>query len=232
MNMLSNLGPLLCDSTFLNSNLDITNFNVCHFNAQSIAPKNSSEKLQEIRHLFNNCKYDVIGISETWLKNYITSTGISINGFQMVRNDRNWMRGGGVCLYVSKKLKVKVIDNFMNEGNIETLFVEISLGKNNKILVGVIYLPHGNFSGCEALIMDLTGRYNNCIIMGDFNTDIYTKSHIVRDFCSRSNLNIIHNCIPTHINVFHNTSTLIDYFFVSNRDLVIQKTQYQFPPLN
>lgn len=73
MTMLCNLEPLLCVGASLNHNL-----NICHFNAQSIAPKSSSIKLLEIKKVFENSKYGIIGITETWLKSYITNTGVRI----------------------------------------------------------------------------------------------------------------------------------------------------------
>ncbi|XP_046801406.1 uncharacterized protein LOC124418642 [Lucilia cuprina] len=70
--------------------------------------------------------------------------------------------------------------------------------------------------------------------MGDFNTNLFdtTKSQIVRDFCIRAGLSVIHNCLPTHFTDNLSCSTLIDYFMVSEPDLVHTKMQYQMPVLN
>lgn len=230
--MFCNLGPIISNSKFINSSIDTNYFNVCHFNAQSMAPRNNSMKFDEIKHLFDDCKYDIIGVSETWLKSYISDKSVEIKGFKTFRNDRCWRRGGGVSLYISDKLKVRLVSNYMNEGIVESLFVEIIKNNNDKLLIGVIYLPHGNFADCEDFISDLSSRYENTIIMGDFNTDLFVKSATVRSFCFRSNLSIVHNSLPTHIQEFHNTSTLIDYFFVSKMDLVKTSAQYQIPALN
>lgn len=229
--MFGNLGPLLDSRMVLNDSLNADNFNVCHLNAQSMVPRNSSTKFDEMKYIFDDCKYDIIGVSETWLKSYVSDGCVAINGFQIFRNDRCWMRGGGVCIYVSDRYKVRVVNDYMDEGNIESLFVEVNINES-KLLVGIIYLPHGKFSECEDLLIDLSTRYNNAIFMGDFNTDLFSNSSIVRNFCDRSNLSVVHNSLPTHINEVHFSSSLIDYFFVSNIDLVNQKKQYQFPALN
>lgn len=51
--------------------------------------------------------------------------------------------------------------------------------------------------------------------MGDFNTNLFQigKSQMVRDFCLRSGLSIIHNCLPTHYTENLSSSSLIDFFF-------------------
>lgn len=86
--MYDNLGPLVCNSTNLNSNLNTNDLNICYFNAQSIVPNNSSMKFHEIRHLFEGSNYDIIGVTETWLRRNVPDGTVAINGFNIFSNDR------------------------------------------------------------------------------------------------------------------------------------------------
>ncbi|KAI8117844.1 putative RNA-directed DNA polymerase from transposon BS [Lucilia cuprina] len=218
---MNNLGPLI-DSSHLENNLTSDFFNVCHLNAQSLVPRSNSIKYEEMKNLLENRLYDVIGVSETWYKDYISDDTISLSGYQIFRNDRLLSRGGGVCLYISDKFKARVLCDYMEETLIESLFVEVSLGGTDKIVVGVVYLPQGNFRHAEDYLGDVASRFPNLILMGDFNTNLFdtTKSQIVRDFCIRAGLSVIHNCLPTHFTDNLSCSTLIDYFMVSEPDLV------------
>lgn len=112
--------------------------NIGHFNACSMNPKNLSGKFDEIRKILSGHQLNIVGISETWLKQYISNKSVSISNYKIYRNDRSNSRGGGVALYISKNIKSKLIAKSLDA--IEYLFVEIVL-MNTKILVGVVYRP-------------------------------------------------------------------------------------------
>lgn len=66
-------------------------------------PKNLSGKLDEIRKILSGRQLDIIGITETWLKPYISNKSVSVHNYKIYRNDRIKKRGGGVAsLKVSK----------------------------------------------------------------------------------------------------------------------------------
>lgn len=41
------------------------------------------------------------------------------------------------------------------------------------ILVGVVYLPHGNIDIFGFMISGIFEKYTNIIVMGDFNNDLF-----------------------------------------------------------
>ena len=74
-----------------------------HLNARSIW-----NKIDLIRNTFINKNVDIITFSETWLTSKMPNEMIDIEGYTIVRNDRNWhedqitqitKKGGGVYLY-------------------------------------------------------------------------------------------------------------------------------------
>lgn len=69
-----------------------------HLNARSFLPK-----MAEMRIIASKSKTSLIAISETWIDNSVTDSEISIEGYHILRKDRN-RSGGGVCVYVRSNL--------------------------------------------------------------------------------------------------------------------------------
>ncbi|KAI8120449.1 putative RNA-directed DNA polymerase from transposon BS [Lucilia cuprina] len=230
--MVNNLGDTINNELLNRLNLRQTNLNVVHINAQSIVPRANSTKLEEIRHIFKNNIFDVIAISETWLHHYILDSADKIDGYHIYRSDRRYMRGGGVCMYIKNGLNTRMVHTFDDEGNCEGLFVEIRANRLVRILLGVLYLPHGNFRGCEEELADLSSKYNHIIITRDFNINLYNNGDMMRTESASLGLGVIHNSIPTHVDTRFNSYSLIDYFLVSFPNLVCKNGQYCFPALN
>lgn len=82
----------------MNCALDSDYLNICHANIQSICARELS-KFEEFKLCFHNSKVDVICLRESWLTDNIPDSLIEIEGYNIVRNDRIYSRGGG-CLYI------------------------------------------------------------------------------------------------------------------------------------
>lgn len=209
------------------------NLNFGHFNCQSFKLNCNSSKISEIRNILVGGYLSVIGVSETWLKPHISTRAVDVSGYSCHRNDRPNIRGGGVAIYVSKKIRHRIV--FLGEryGDTECIFVELNVGAV-KLLAGVVYLPHGNFNGLEDQISDLVVKYSEVIIMGDFNNNLFdiNKSNLVRSVSSNMNLSIVHNCVPTHYDIAHNSNSLIDYFLVSSPKSVKLSNQFHNPGIS
>jgi exonuclease III len=119
---------------------------ICHIIARSLYTfdndlKSNRTKLDEIESvLCLQYRYDIICISETWLKSNISCEDIKINKYTVYRKDRSDNSSyRGVAIYVvdhllsQRRLEIEV-------QSLEYLCVEI---KNNgkSILVGVCYRP-------------------------------------------------------------------------------------------
>lgn len=228
-----NLGPIASDITFLQSNLSAhsENLNIGHVNAQSLNPSVSNTKFEEFKNIFMHSCLDIIGISESWFKSNIYSQSITLPGYNLVRNDRpDEDRAGGVCLYISEKLRYRVLFHSDRYRACESLFVEV-FGNGASAVVGVVYLPNGDIDLFEELHRDLFDRFSNIVVMGDFNCNLFnvSMSERVRALSSRSGLTCLHNCLPTHLCVRYNSTSLIDYFMLSQPFLVACKGQLMLP---
>ena len=117
---------------------------ICHINARSLYGfdkdlKSNRTKLDEIESVVClQYRYDIICISETWLKSNISCEDIKINDYTVYRKDRSDNSGyGGVAMYVAdhllsqRRLEIEV-------QRLEYLCVEIK-NHGKSILVGVCY---------------------------------------------------------------------------------------------
>lgn len=68
-----------------------------HLNARSLLPK-----ISELRYLANKTTAAIISVTETWLDSSVTNSEIKIEGYSIVRRDRN-RHGGGVCTYIYER---------------------------------------------------------------------------------------------------------------------------------
>lgn len=147
--------------------------NVCHINTQSI---NMPSKLDEIRQTFINSDVHLIAVSESWLKSNVTNSSVSIDGYKLYRNDRPRKRGGGVCFYVSNRIRVSKIVSLSSSSRFEHLFIELLIA-GCKVLCGVVYNPDrsNDVDEFEIALSTVVPLYDDVIIMGDFNYDLLSS---------------------------------------------------------
>ncbi|KAG6459782.1 hypothetical protein O3G_MSEX011606, partial [Manduca sexta] len=202
------------------------NFNVVHFNAQSI-PAHFPDMLAS----FDCTHIHAILVSESWLKPCLSSTTSSLPGFRLIRNDRTARGGGGVAIYLRSHIRHSIVSvspqpPLPDAG--EHLFLEVEFSLN-KLLLGVYYCPSLRidfFSSLEIILENLTPSYSQTIIMGDFNTCI-----LKNDRRSSTLLNTIQSCnlslLP--LSATHHspncTPSLLDLIFVSSLERVAKHGQ-------
>ena len=92
-----------------------------HLNMNSLIAK-----LDWIRLILRKCSLDVLALSETKLDDSISNNFLCFEGLELFRKDRS-RRGGGVCLYVSRKLCSSPIPAPDSLNNIEVIRAEICL---------------------------------------------------------------------------------------------------------
>ncbi|RMC13815.1 hypothetical protein DUI87_08898 [Hirundo rustica rustica] len=114
--------------------------------------------------------YDVVAITETW---WDDSHGWStaLNGYKLLRRDRQGRRGGGVALHIKQTFDTVGIET--KEDGVECLWVRIK-GKANKadILLGVCYHPPNQEEDVDNLFYKQLGnvsRSSALVLVGDFN---------------------------------------------------------------
>ena len=129
-----------------------------HLNVRSILPK-----MSELRIIARKTSAAVIAISD----NSVTDNEISIDGYTVLRKDRN-RNGGGVCVYIKHNIAFNQRLDLHND-MIEALWFELLLPK--PIIVGVCYRPQTNlvflsqFEETVSKIIDLIARSWSLVIL-------------------------------------------------------------------
>ena len=105
-----------------------------HINIRSLV-----YKVADLACLARKTKASVIAVSETWMDDSITNGEIRIDGYNIVRKDRD-RHGGGVCLYIKDNLPYNPRKD-LDKPNLEGAWVDIFLPKTKPITLGVVYRP-------------------------------------------------------------------------------------------
>lgn len=138
---------------------------ISHFNVASIFPK-----MDELRRIFVESNTHIILSSETWLKSHISTKSVEIPGYKLLRADRAVRRGGGVAMFISTKLKARIVaSSYTGERELfkcNYLFVEI-IFPSSIILFGVIYKPPATdeLHIVNDILSDLIPDYDDVILM-------------------------------------------------------------------
>jgi hypothetical protein len=150
-------------------------FTFCHANARSICSKSKFDDLLS-RNVQN--EFDVLTISETWLDNSIANDNLNIDGYDLLRNDRN-RQGGGVAVYIRNDIHYKFCDEYSSALH-EVIWLRIYFG-TTQILFGAFYVPESSAIQATTFIeyLEHVLDQNNqssalpIVLTGDFNA----KSH-------------------------------------------------------
>lgn len=219
----------------INSFLNNSNgkFNVAHMNICSMNPKKNAHKLDFIKSIKRINNFGVFGITESWLKNYISNKSIAIKGFNIIRNDRKKKRGGGVMMYVRTGIKYKVIA-MSNRSDIEYLFVEMNIN-NNKVLIGIVYRPRGRLEEIDKELEMICSNYSSIILMGDFNLDLQVehKYNQMKNYFESYGLNLAFNPNkPTHFDSHYNSLSILDCFVSNTTNSISAQNQFFLPQIS
>ena len=161
-------------------------FKLIHWNVRSLV-----KKIDQIRTLMSNSPIDVITMSESWLKQHLHSSLVSIEGFDTFRqhrgaNPKQKKRGGGLITYVNKKHSSycePLQDLGISNDNIEAQWTLIHRPNCKNIMVCNVYRPpNGNLDKSVKYLSDCLNTLNlsklNLFILGDLNINYKNKSSV------------------------------------------------------
>ena len=145
-----------------------------HLNVNSLL-----SKIEELRTLAFNTNTSVLGITETKLDNTVSNEELKINGYSLLRSDRN-KKGGGVACYIKSNIahnRQTIIPE-----NIENIVIDILLPKTKPITLGIIYRPPNQVDFIDHFnnaLGKLPFQSNEIYLLGDFNMNLLFKGHYV-----------------------------------------------------
>ena len=136
-------------------------------------------KMDQLKTLIKEEEPHIIGVTESWGKEWIKDGIFAQEDYVLYRNDREDKRGGGELLYISKKLGQRECKPLNNPANGEefdsSIWCWVTPKKGKKVLVGNIYRPPSSTWEKNRQLMNLLGRAtdiageNRLLYMGDFN---------------------------------------------------------------
>ena len=197
-------------------------FNLLNVNIRSLS-KNFDKLKECVKAL--NCDFNVIGISETHLKDK-PNDYYNLPGFTIEYTNRNDREKGGVCMFISDQVKYKFrTDLFQANSSFESCFIEIENGNKN-VVVGVVYRSHtsiNNFiTDIEPIYKKLNSEKKQFYVMGDFNIDLL-KAESQRPIHEYLELIYSFSLLPTiykPTRITETTATLIDNILTNNEQIV------------
>ena len=193
-----------------------------HLNINSLL-----SKIDELREIARKTRAKVIGITESKLDGSVLDGEINIDGYQLVRSDRN-RHGGGVACYIRTDISFNVRGDFSSE--IENIFLDILLPKTKPILIGILYQPPDQSKFLDNLSTSIsqTCSFNEqeVYILGDLNINLinsqkHTPNGIKRykEFCSLHGIEQLLT-LPTRITKI--SSSLLDHVLTNSADRISQ----------
>ncbi len=226
------INPLLDSCKYIeetelkNINAKDLKFRILHLNIRSLP-----SKLTELKNILQNLKnakleIDLVLICETFLTD-ATKDSCKIPGYTLEEKHRKSLTKGGVAVYINNRLDYSIRDDLsvFNEGQFESIFVEIK-GKDKNIVAGEVYrVPNTNlqtFFDTYQSILDKIGNENKDLILGtDQNID-YLKINEHTNTANFLNMNLTNGLLPTitkPTRVTHQTATLIDNIYLTCKNV-------------
>ena len=156
-----------------------------NLNARSL----NSEKVDALHVTVATHDVSIVCVSETWLKDYVDSSSLTMQGFCLERKDRGHGRAGGVACYIRIDLMYKRL-NDMEVHDLEVMWIKVMLKKTPRkfscILVACLYYtPKTEYLKIRDYLITnidtVMRKHPECgvIITGDFNQlrDTFMKTH-------------------------------------------------------
>lgn len=189
-----------------------------HVNAQSL-----QSNFEEIKMCVTSRDIDVLCVSETWLQTHTPDVFVNIPDYVLYRNDAG--RGGGVCIYVKKEIRTKLIDLALpNKVGVEDLWLSVQCNKHPAILIGCVYrhpkATKESFEYLQDVFRQLCISKKNFYILGDFNDDMLNKGSKLHGIIKNNRLVQLID-VPTRVTA--TSATVLDLVVTNNPDSVLGK---------
>ena len=135
-------------------------------------------QIDALQKLVYSNAYDIICVTETWLKDFFLDSEILDTGYTIFRRDRAEREGGGVFIAVKDNLDCRRTSDL--ETGLEMLCVELNLAcsSRSKIVISAIYRPPDSTPSYDFhSVTEFTSHLNNSarllkshsLVLGDFN---------------------------------------------------------------
>ena len=198
-------------------------FRALHLNVRSLSAH--FDQLLSMVEQFKNhhCELDFICICETFLTE-VNCSLFDLEGYTKIEKHRQNRSGGGVALYVNNRYQYKHRHDLstFEEGVMESVFIELTLGVENLVLGEIYRPPNSNESffieQYENIVKTTLAEKKALLIGSDQNLNLLkAENHKhTQDFLDINYSNGILPVILKPTRITHETATLIDNFYTSD----------------
>ena len=198
-------------------------FRALHLNIRSLSAH--FDQLLLLIDLFkkNHCELDFICICETFLTD-VNCSLFDLEGYTKIEKHRQIRSGGGVALYANNKYQFNYRNDLsiFEEGVMESVFVELTLGVGSLVLGEIYRPPNSNESffveKYENIIKTISAEKKDLLIGSDQNLNLL-KAEIHKSTQDFLDINYSNGILPVILKptrITHETATLIDNFYTSD----------------
>ena len=137
-----------------------------------------TKHIYELKVFLANKPLDVLAINESKLDLVDSDRIVNLEGYNIVRRDRN-KHGGGVCFYLRNTITFSGQYQLEND-DLELIALEIQKANSCPFLIATWYRPPNTpldyFKKFEMFLKEADARYSEIYILGDFNRNILSKT--------------------------------------------------------
>ena len=133
-------------------------------------------KRSRLRLIALETKAAIIGISESKIDDTVLDAEIEIEGYALIRSDRN-RHGGGIVCYIRDNINYNLRPNFSKD--FENIVLDMLLPNTKPILVGIFYNPPNKKGFLEnlntAILATKSFNEQEVFFLGDLNINLLKK---------------------------------------------------------
>ena len=182
-------------------------------------------KFDELSLLVEVHNPDIVSIVESWLCDDIPDAEIRIQGYNILRKDRN-RHGGGVLMYIKDQFITEILPQHC-VNNLEILPVVVR-HSNFKFCITAFYRPPSSpvsiFDILTSFLAFLDiSQFSHFILLGDFNINLRNSSHpLYNTFCNFVDYFSLSQVVTNDTHIAPNGHTsLIDLVLTSSLSQVL-----------
>ena len=166
--------PIHLKKSIIQVKIYVRGLNFLHINVNSLLLK-----IYELRDIVDLPKSAILGITESKLDSSVSDQEVNMNGYSILRSDRN-RNGGSVACYVRGDLCFNRGNVFSN--SIEHVFFDLLIPKVKPISIGIFNRPPNVNNFLETFFNDLKHidlHKSEVFFLGDFNVNLLLNDKFI-----------------------------------------------------